>query len=565
LVKARPIMAADESINEAVRLAATGEFQQRVLRGEQHGLEQRLAKILHELEKAKEANTSAVDWIFGSAEVQAGPATDNSREVIERFRQEKMELDQELLNLSHKLKKLETEYHSATVMIQNCLQPNQADPGKQVEMKKSIIELAKEVDPKRVHFAETLGKIMLRTPLFFLNSNLLGYPSTKGTSEDSRAQPQSQSQGLPALPFDIETTPLGLVFSTVDEFAEKAELQDAVAVTQLLNFLTASSASDSAQEHVMRVVADKVTIMEESDAIAMEKSEFKTAVTALWPNTKDAPNYESYNCIFDQVHKQAAMLFPEATSENPASEEASLVSSWRDSQGQQPEVGSESVRRYKLLMDNNYLLACQKDELVHVTPVIAEALQRMSKDCLEKLKEEELILYGVDGLADQEPRHWFARRKSAARVCNLARTGNLMAYDMICTRMLDNQEHWMVRQLVVCEVCNMLCELTEQHPYFPDLLQIIVNTVFTFPGADRRKTQRISADKELAEQAVGNVQRSAEQSLRKEMGQYRPEIRSRILTALTTVGSNYTTDQARTLLQRLIQTAEQHSRRSGRG
>jgi len=409
---------------------------------------------------------------------------------------------------------------------------------------------------------------MLRTPLFFLEQHMLGYPGTKSVSNDSHAQSQSESQSLPALPFDIETTPLCEIFGIIDELAEKAELQDAAAVAQLLNILTASGTSESAQEHVIRVVADKATVMEENDGFAMEKVGLRTAVTALWPKSPEAPNYESYSCINDLVHQQAAVLFPEATLETPTGRDTSASSPPRKASDPSPRKAQaqlEPLKRFFSLMDNNYLQACQRDELLHVTPAIGEALQRMTKECLEKLKEEELILYGFDGIVDREPRHWFTRRKSAARVCNLARTGNLMAYDMICTRLLDQHEHWMVRQLVICEVCNMLCELTEQHPYFPDLLQITVRTIFTFPGADRRKTQKISVEDDLAEQAVGNVQRSAEQALRKEMGQHRPEVRSRVVTAITTIGSNFTTDQGRALLQRLMQTAQRHSRKTGKG
>merc|ERR1719410_3070474 len=107
------------------------------------------------------------------------------------------------------------------------------------------------------------------------------------------------------------------MFMIIDEAADKAQLQDAGAVTLLVNILTAPGASESAQEHVMRVVADKARVMEEKDGLEMEKSGLNNAVTALWPKNPEADNRESYSCIEELVQKQVASLFAEATVDTP--------------------------------------------------------------------------------------------------------------------------------------------------------------------------------------------------------------------------------------------------------
>merc|ERR1712190_639885 len=110
----------------------------------------------------------------------------------------------------------------------------------------------------------------------------------------------------------------------------------------------------------------------------------------------------------------------------------------------------------------------------------------------------------------------------------------------------------MIRQLVVGEVCRMIGTMSEDQQHFKELLEQVIQMVYTYPS-DKQRHPRSS---ETADQEVRNVQHAAEMALSREVPQYRPEIRKCVVVEIQR-GSDFYAQrsgqgQSKLILDRLL-------------
>lgn len=111
------------------------------------------------------------------------------------------------------------------------------------------------------------------------------------------------------------------------------------------------------------------------------------------------------------------------------------------------------MQQLKSKLDRELLAERDKEEgLLHLTPLVCRVMLHVSRWAVEELKAEEAVLEGEQ--------HWFFRRKAAGRVCALAAGGNRRATRLALQ--LFEDEHWMVRQVVAVEACQLLPRLREE-------------------------------------------------------------------------------------------------------
>jgi len=172
-------------------------------------------------------------------------------------------------------------------------------------------------------------------------------------------------------------------------------------------------------------------------------------------------------------------------------------------------------------LDANFKEVQGKDPLLHITPHVAEALLKIAADGWYLFHREEVVLYGCAeniNLKYEEP-HWFLRRRAALKICEMAAEGNIMAVELIVKKLVRDQEHWMVRSIVMEEVCRMLRDMHPEHPHFRELVDELTRAALVLPPV-ANINNRLTNRQQIELKATANVQRTVEEMLIKELPHY---------------------------------------------
>lgn len=527
----------------------------------QHECSNQITKTLEKARSASAANSAPtkpggfLGEVFG---VEADdpldkPATAGlSKRDVDKLKQQKGRLDQLAGDISRKIFQLEESAEGARKEVRRLLrEPVFSISEARHAMKIAVLALAEKVDPPATECAQTLGKLWLRTPAFFVSSGLLG---RQGTAE-SKAQKYEE---LPRGTLDHTAMDSWAIYEEIDGLVESAAMHDEVAIEQLLALLVDDKLQHALRHHIIRMVADKAAYVFRQDQDRSSESGFRSAMVANWPKAHtSAPNHKVYSSIVSLVHNQANE-YVEDEKELAVGTRASMSSGLSRKGSGRSRVSTGALQkphpidRQLKLVDANFVDVLGKDSLLHITPQVVEALLKIGEVGFERFHREELVLYGSDipEIKWQEP-HWFLRRKAALRVCELSAEGNVLASELIHQRLLRDTEHWVIRSLVIEEMCRMLGHMTPEQPIFREFLDELSRVLFTFPVVAKVPT-RAFREQELSNQGLSNAQRAAEATLTKELVNYPYEVRSYIMQDLMRRTQSREGDQKRQVVDRIL-------------
>lgn len=507
---------------EAVYLLAINNFNQTLLRRELGSLEIRAASLQQRL----------------AASVAPGPGNTGSRGEVDRLRREKVDCDTAVADLGRRMQRSDAAQKAAATMVFKALRAtSEKEAPERNRVKDAICVLAGKANPQGSECAEALGKLRLRTPAFFIANGLVG----RAIALDD--EPLMEERSLPEPPADAATMSSWKMFEHIDGLCEQAASQDDAAIEQLLSLLAYDGLQPHCRHHLLRAVLDRTSGLLQQDLILIDESGLRSAMTANWPRAGSwCTNLGAYSSIQSLLQKDATV------EEDQASEE---VTRRRPPKTPSTRIKA-SLKRQLQSLDTAFLDAVQKDERLHVTPQVVQVLQHISQRALEKVKREEWVLYGHSEFARDEP-HWFVRRRAAGKVCELACEGNQFACELICQKMLRSSEHWMVRQLVVEEVCRILGHMEEHQPWFHELAEELTRILFLLPPTEKHAGHRVPRETEIFNQTLHNVQLTAERSICRRLAQYKPQVRDHVVSVLTTTyGPQQKSSGCKAVLERVL-------------
>jgi len=164
-------------------------------------------------------------------------------------------------------------------------------------------------------------------------------------------------------------------------------------------------------------------------------------------------------------------------------------------------------------LDHCYKQNMSLEPLLSVTSVeVARFNWNILYQGYSQFKEEEMVLYGYE--RDDEP-HWFHRRQAAINLGQLALRGNEKAVDLMCVRLLKD-EQWMVRQVAVADACALIGTFETACFHLHSIVDALRPLAFN-----------CSEDSE-----VQAVQRAAEDALCQALPTYAPNITAIVLDGL---------------------------------
>lgn len=161
------------------------------------------------------------------------------------------------------------------------------------KLKASVYALALAVDEPTTGAIVALSYLWLRTPAFFIESNLIeAKPAVQG-AKNGAAQ---KGNRLPVPSIDVANLPSADIVSYIDKCYVRAEVEcDGHAVTELLAILADDKVQDSVVSHLVAVAVCGDHDIRRRDAARMEHSGRKCALTANWPKLGRArPRAQDY-------------------------------------------------------------------------------------------------------------------------------------------------------------------------------------------------------------------------------------------------------------------------------
>merc|ERR1719487_2460199 len=121
-------------------------------------------------------------------------------------------------------------------------------------MKKAVLEVARQLDPRGATAAEVLGQFYMRTPAFFYQLNLIEWTaSSEGQDSEAESVLKQRCLGtLPRIHHDILNLPPSQTFriyEDIDIKAREASHQDDYAICYLLSILGSDDPSLQESAH----------------------------------------------------------------------------------------------------------------------------------------------------------------------------------------------------------------------------------------------------------------------------------------------------------------------------
>lgn len=555
------------------RTLTEAKFQIAVLRSQEDKQVQQSARIQELLDKARSSSSTAPSQpesyslfgnVFGGEDPDnnpASPAVSLSRKEIDKLKKDKASTDQLTTEIVRKISRLENSLVEAKAFVKRHMSDSITSTNEvRSHLKSQMVSVAEKVDRKGAECALTLGKFWLRTPYFFASNGLIG-------RKDNDVSGKRGKDRLPDLRIDLLDSESWAVYEEIDNLIEQAALQDETAVEQLLALLIDPRLQSQLRQHLVRCVSDKAAYLDGHDKEKSNDTGFRSALCAHWPKAHaSSPNFRVYAPIIACVQDEAQEYDEEGgdASQGRASQSAApatratRMTTRRTGMGPRQSTAFGAVARDPLerslkIVDSTYLEVLQKDRNLHITPQVMEALIKVAAAGLDRYQHEELVLFGCPDMPEvqwEEP-HWFLRRKAALQVCEMAAEGNSLACDMICNKLLRDQEHWLVRSIVVEEVCRMLGQMAPDDALFRDFLDLFTRVLFNIPVVSTTPS-RSARMQFLTAQALGNVQRSAEKAMTKELPQFSHDKKAIVLQDLMAKCQPREGDGKRQVMERIL-------------
>lgn len=453
--------------------------------------------------------------------------------------------------------------------------------------KHAIFRAARELDPEAAECAAALGRLAIRTPAFLVHAGFVDIEAPMASKRRAGEPVGDVLVKVPVCGPEVFSGNTWSVFSSIDSLAQDAENQDAEAISDLLAILTSDHIFPQGLGHLVRTVKDRIEIVERKDQMIVPADEF--AAIALWPEVgHPAPNREAFRALEtwmrrqEEVHEELSHRHSEDMGHahtSPTTMARQSVAQLRKSSsmlGASPSTGSQahqdvsfshgqSREDFKLEINHKFRVEDQKEKgYLHLIPAVCEALLRICHRSIVELKTEEAALYGHRELGLKE-QHWFYRRKAAARICELAASGNVVAQRMLIVKgkhVFFEDPHWMVQQLVVTEACHIIGRLDfdKDQEMFEAVVAIVVKTLYI--SVPNKRFERESSDKQ---QELKNVADAAEEAIMKELPVYSAAARDAFILQLRRECEVVQHKVGAAIRDRIVRACGQDKPRSGHG
>lgn len=462
-----------DALQNAAQAMAEGGFHQAVLEEELHLMRRRSVEIQSMMGSPAEQIAQEEKGLLVAMFTVGRADLDESRKVghssAQSLRSQKVELDRLIDDLKRRIQKLDSDQRSATDKLAlSQINAGLWRPERCLMVKQAVLDLSERVNVQATRCAETLGQLWLRTPPCLLYFNVLRCDSAGDGRSNAGSNSKSGRQDkefFPKLQLDPDVLESWKIFEHIDELAKDAARQDADAVLQLMSLMGSGDVRPEAHEHLVRVVLDTMVAVERHDKTRMERTKRNCPLTANWPKSdSEALNAATYKAVHDASEdwmaehaEQMPVSSSVSTKPNPVDRMAKL---WQH-------------------VDDTIADLHRKDPLLRVTPHILELLVQISRRGIVRLREQELIVYGLPGSHRQES-HWFTRRQAANKVCELAFAGNMLACDLVLHRLLKD-DHWIVRHAVVSEIFRMRGHHDGDAASFRELVDAAEDALKTLP------------------------------------------------------------------------------------
>lgn len=340
-------------------------------------------------------------------------------------------------------------------------------------LKQAVLELAMDVDQQSAMMVEELGHIWIRTPEFFIQSNLI-----------NSTMPRAFSMKVPKPQIDLNLPP-GIILDHIDNVYTKAVVDhDGFATLELL----AICSNKHTPQLAMNLIASKVLHGAQSrkkmdedmlqDHLVDERGYGRNPMTANWPDVKrPAPNAKAYLVMMSELvsgrvarESFSDLVFDlQETYYKQETEKRKREADWQlesaPSQDQQlfPTAGAQTEeqrqraekRRQNAIkelveFDENFEAFEKKMPMPHITVLITQTLLRVCQVGCDEVRTEEEICMAEAGHVDQ-----FLRVQAARRIGELAMGGNRIALEVMVAKVMLSP-HWLIKEAACKSAIHMI-------------------------------------------------------------------------------------------------------------
>jgi len=577
-----------EEYYQAVLRISDGEFRLPALQAQLEAKERRAARCEAKIDELVSLGWRHVGW--------GDTRDEGSKEKLDEARAKKAMFDGQCQECKRHLRAIQDDVKLCQDKLHLALHKQNDKNYEELYLRKhAIFRAAQELDPEAAECAAALGRLAIRTPAFLVHAGFVDIGAPMVSKRRAGEVVDEVLVKLPVCGKEVFSGNTWSVFSSIDSLAQDAENQDAEAVTDLLAMLTSDHIFPQCLGHLMRTVADRTEMVRRKDEIAVPVDEF--AAASLWPEVgHPAPNREAFRALEAWMrqreednerafrrHAEEAEKFGRVSSMHSVARSHSMISRQSTSPlkrsnsttGPSPSGAAppahessyhgQSREDIRLEINHRFRVEEQKERgYLHLIPAVCEALLRICHRSIVELKTEEAALYGHRELGTKE-QHWFHRRKAAARICELAASGNVVAQRMLLVKdkhVFFEDPHWMVKQLVVTEVCHVIGRLDfdKNQDMFEAFVTVVVKTLYI--AVPNKRFERESLDKQ---QERRNVSEAAEEAVIKELPLYSPEARDAFILELRRECEVVQHKAGAAIRDRIIHASGQGKPRSGHG
>eukprot|EP00403_Amphidinium_massartii_P019274 CAMPEP_0178412756 /NCGR_PEP_ID=MMETSP0689_2-20121128/22180_1 /TAXON_ID=160604 /ORGANISM="Amphidinium massartii, Strain CS-259" /LENGTH=700 /DNA_ID=CAMNT_0020034015 /DNA_START=3 /DNA_END=2102 /DNA_ORIENTATION=+ len=244
------------------------------------------------------------------------PTAESLQEIVDDLRvsQKRLhhaiqETEEEMLELDQRIPVRELEAHKAAELLNHkfTYKPGGGESLRALtRVKEAYLTLARERNPKVTACAEALGRLLLRTPDFFLRHLKGGLtadaetvshkfcPDTRSGEDYKKWYEEEEAELFEASKKvekrfsrdsnDHEKLSLCKQMSEIDKLVLEAQCQKASSIKELLFILAQDNNLDiHCKEHLLRAVADVEHLVRQVDRDRMDTTDSGCALTAWWP------------------------------------------------------------------------------------------------------------------------------------------------------------------------------------------------------------------------------------------------------------------------------------------
>jgi len=414
-----------------------------------------------------------------------------------------------------------------------------AQTGRSALMKKCLLRFCAIADPISTECAEYLGRLHLRTPAFFLQSDMTGFIAENAPASHKLYAYTSN----PPLRLDFDPASHEL-YAYVEKRIHSAYLQDATAVMELLQVLCLDQLNEHARLHIHRLLMERFTTITNQENGLINSGAGKCAVTVKWPTVdKEKPFGTADNTpAYEDITWKLLNLPTDSTGYGDVvtPKLANILHGLsKQHQMAQRQLPIDALLpAYKCLLDDNFVEASEKDPYLHVTRMVIEPLYSIFKRGFGLFVEQILKVYGCElgfGCASR----WSDRRTVATSICELAADGNKLAVNICCTTLLQDHDY-LVCQVALDYACHLLGQQWREleHPRVNDILSALLTCAFDPRKFLREICHNARVDLDYDEPKLAHLQSIVVEGLSKELPAYPPKLRRRVLKDLETAGNS---------------------------